>query len=337
MRALGALLYLIVFVGSDTFSQSPMLKTALDFLSLLTIEQRKEVVLSFESDDRLDWHYIPRSREGISLKQMSDVQRKAAHALLRAALSDKGYSKTLGVIELEAVLREIQGAYRDPDLYYFTMFGAPSSTAPWGWRFEGHHLSLNFSSVTNELVATTPAFFGANPAHVSTGPKAGLRVLKAEEELGRELVRSLDQTQSRRAIIAARAPADIVTGADEKVDIGKPEGLSVAAMTADQRSLLMQLVEEYVNNMRSEYADSFMARIGRGGIEKIHFSWAGGLEPGQGHYYRIHGPTFLIEYDNTQNNANHIHTVLRDIENDFGVDLLRRHYQTSPHHKKTGF
>ena len=337
MRATTALLCLMAFIICDTFSQTPMLKSALDFLSMLTIEQRKELVLPFESDYRFDWHYVPRSREGISLKRMSVEQRKAAHALLQAALSAKGYAKTLGIIDVEAVLREVEGAYRDPDLYYFTMFGTPSSASPWGWRFEGHHLSLNFSSVTSELVATTPAFFGANPAHVRSGPKAGLRVLKVEEDLGRELVRSLDQTQSRKAIIAARAPADIVTGADEKVDIGKPEGLQVSDMTADQRSLLMQLVEEYVNNMRPEYADSFMTRIGKARIEKIHFAWAGGMESGQGHYYRIHGPTFLIEYDNTQNDANHIHTVLRDIENDFGVDLLRRHYQTSPHHKKTGF
>ncbi|MBI3004673.1 MAG: DUF3500 domain-containing protein [Ignavibacteriales bacterium] len=311
-----------------------VVEAAIQFVNELDSELGTRARIAFEDDERLNWHFIPRRRKGVSLKEMNDRQRRAAHALLKSTLSERGYSKATAVIVLESVLREIEGRHRDPDLYYLTIFGAPSRIQPWGWRIEGHHLSVNYSSVTNKLVATTPTFFGANPANVRGGPHKGLRVLKFEEDLAKELVLSLDDRQRAKAIISARAPSDIITGSDREADIGKPSGIAASDMSHDQRALLMRLVEEYINNFRTEIADEYLAAIGKDGIEKIHFAWAGGTTEGEGNYYRIHGPRFVLEYDNTQDDANHVHTVWRDFKNDFGIDYLKRHYEISPHHKK---
>jgi len=306
-----------------------IVKAGILFLNELEPELKSKANFPFDSEERFNWHYVPRRRKGVSFKDMNDRQRAAAHTLLKSTLSVKGYSKTTGVIVLEGVLRELEGQFRDPDLYYFTIFGTPSEDSPWGWRVEGHHLSINYSSVTKELVATTPTFFGSNPAIVPNGPHKGLRVLKFEEAMARELVASFNGAQRSKAIIATRAPSDIITGADREADIGKPRGLPASDMNHDQRAMLMRLVEEYVCNFRSEIADEYLFDIGKDGIEKIHFAWAGGTAAGEPHYYRIHGPRFVLEYDNTQNDANHIHTVWRDIKNDWGEDLLKRHYQRS--------
>ncbi|MBI4430045.1 MAG: DUF3500 domain-containing protein [Ignavibacteriales bacterium] len=303
------------------------------FLNELHPHLKLKAIIPFESEERFNWHFVPRSRKGVSLKELNDRQRDAAHSLLKSALSEKGYSKATGVIVLESVLREIEGQFRDPDLYYLTIFGTPSESQPWGWRLEGHHLSANYSSVTKGLVATTPTFFGSNPAHVREGPHKGLRVLRLEEDLARELVLTLDNAQRAKTIISSRAPSDIITGSDREADIGKQRGLAASDMSHDQRAMLMRLVEEYINNFRSEIADEYLSNIGKDGIEKIHFAWAGRTTTGEPHYYRIHGPNFVLEYDNTQDDANHIHAVWRDFKNDFGIDYLTRHYESSPHHK----
>ena len=252
-------------------------------------------------------------------------------SLMRKALSRRGYDKATGVILLEGVLGEIEGSWRDPGLYFISVFGSPSATEPWGWRVEGHHLSLNFTSATGEVIATTPAFYGSNPALVSSGRHKDLRVLGDEEDLARELLSMMSSAQRQKAVLSDRAPSDIISGVEREIDLGTPKGIPVSEMTDEQRASLMRLIEEYVGNIRSEFADGAMARVGKAGIEKIHFARAGGEKKGEGHYYRIHGPTFLIEYDNTQNRANHIHSVWRDLENDFGEDLLRRHYKENAH------
>jgi hypothetical protein len=205
---------------------------------------------------------------------------------------------------------------------------------PWGWRLEGHHLSLNFSAVTSELVATTPAFLGTNPATIPFGKDRGKRILAQEEDLAFKLLNSFSREQRTQAIIATTAPRDIITGNDRKARMERFEGLPYSAMNALQQGLFLQLIGEYINNMREEIAQKQFARISGAGFERIHFAWAGMTEPGLPHYYRIHGPTFLIELDNTQDRANHIHSVWRDFENDFGEDLLKRHYETAPHHRK---
>lgn len=304
------------------------------FLATLRRELRREALLPYAGEDRRDWHYVPRRRRGVSLKQMNDAERAAAHSLLRTALSARGYEKTAGVFALEGILREIEtfGFRRDPELYWLTIFGSPSSSAPWGWRFEGHHLSLNFSSPTGALTATTPSFFGANPARVPEGePRAGWRLLAREEDAARRLLASLDARQRAVAVISPDAPGEILMVPD-RTEAPPPAGLAYARMTPSQRDLLLALIGEYVQNVTPAIAEAHWRRIRSAGLETVRFAWAGGASRGEGHYYRVQGPTFVIEYDNTQDEANHIHTVFRDLANDFGGDLLRRHYRESAHH-----
>ncbi len=310
-----------------------MLEAARAFLDLLDEDQAGRARFDFEDDERFNWHFVPRERNGLPLKDMTVEQRGAAHDLLRSTLSSQGYLKATSIMFLETVLREIEerGPRRDPEDYYVSVFGEPSADLPWGWRFEGHHLALNYSSAAGDL-AVTPAFMGANPERVPIGSAAGLRVLAGEEDLARALVRTLDSQQRRRAIISDTAPDDILTSNDRRPKLGDPEGLPAADMNADQRAALRQVVEEYVGNVAHGIAAAQMARIDEAGFENLHFAWAGSLEPDEPHYYRIHGPTVVFEYDNTQNDAQHPHSVWRDLTDDFGEDLLKKHYEESPHH-----
>ncbi len=334
-RGAGALFSLLLpaVVSAQSAPAVDPTSAAQGFLATLRPELRSECLLPFEGEERTTWSYLPGRRRGLPLKRMNEAERKEAHAMLRVALSARGYEKTAGVIELEEILRETEtfGAVtRDPELYYLAIFGTPGESA-WGWRFEGHHISLNFSSSTGRIVAATPAFLGANPARVPSGRRAGWRVLSVEEDLARQLLASLDEGQRRKALIAGSAPSDIILGPGRK-NVPDPAGVSWGELTEDQREILMRLVGAYVDNARAEVAAAEHARIEKAGLESIRFAWAGGTRVGEGHYYRIQGPTFVIEYDNTQNHANHVHSVFRDPENDFGGDLLRRHYAESPHH-----
>jgi hypothetical protein len=310
-----------------------MAEAASAFLAFLTPEQRSRAVFSLESEERLDWHYIPRDRNGLSLKEMDEPQKKMAYALLATGLSRHGYAKAMDVMALESVLGHLEGPDRrfprDPGLYYVTVFGKPSDESPWGWRMEGHHLSVNFLVVESRWIAPTPNFFGANPAQVPKGPLSGWRILAAEEDLARRLLASLDRGQRDRTIIDTVAPADIITEAEPRVKPDDPAGVAGADLGESQLQLLMDLVIEYTGRMPSDVADSQMNRIEKEGPRHIHFAWAGPEQEGKGHYYRLHGPSFLVEYDNTQNNANHIHTVWRDFRDDWGEDLLRTHYARS--------
>lgn len=300
------------------------------FLASLEPAQREKAALPFEAEDRTKWHFVPGPRKGLPLKEMNPPQRAAAHALLRTGLSSQGYLKATAIMSLDRVLREIEGNdSRDEELYYLAVFGAPDAAAPWGWRFEGHHLSLNFTPVTGAVVATTPLFLGANPAEVRTGPKAGLRVLAEEEDLARALLRSFDPEQRKAAVIAETAPADILLLPGRKDGLGLPQGLPGSRMNDAQKDLLGRLLCVYTTRNLPDHHGAGAVPWLVEGLDAIHFAWAGGAEPGQGHYYRLHGKSFVIEYDNTQNGANHIHTVWHDLRNDFGADLLRKHYEDS--------
>jgi hypothetical protein len=307
------------FAAAPAAQNAAMTRTAADFVAQLRPGLKAECVQPLESDDRLRWSYFPGRRKGIALKEMNAQERAAAFAMLRAALSSQGYAKTEGVIVLEGVLR------RDPDLYYLTLFGTPSPERPWSWRFEGHHISLHFSSATGRLVSETPAFFGADPARVSSGPHAGLRVLASEEDLAKKLLGTFDARQRRTAVVSGDAPSDIRFGPG-RPSVPEPAGLAAADMTEAQRTLLRELIAVYTGNLREDMARAQTAKIEKAGIEKVRFAWEGGATEGQGHYYRIQGPTFVIEYDNTQDRANHVHSVFRDLEDDFGGDALARHY-----------
>jgi hypothetical protein len=310
-----------------------MALAATAFLGSLSPEQRGKAQFDFVDAERLNWHFIPRERRGLSLKEMSEAQRTLAHALLQAGVSAGGYRKVQGIIELEKVLREMTGnaEMRDPERYFFSVFGTPSDRTPWGWRVEGHHLSLNFTITGSRMVATSPSFMGANPAKVATGSHKGLRVLAAEEDLAREFVTSLDASQRSLAILTADAPRDIITGNAATVDPLSPAGISVSALDPRQSRLLVRLLNEYLSRMADDLAAERRAQLERTDFSRVTFAWAGSIERGAPHYYRIQGPSFLVEYDNTQNNANHIHSVWRDFERDFGRDLLREHYRNAPH------
>jgi hypothetical protein len=303
-----------------------------DFLGALGPELRRQAIFPFNFEERRNWHYIPKARKGVPLNAMREPQRQAAMALLRAGLSERGYSQVEDIMWLETVLAQIE---RDPETYgplnyVFSVFGDPTGQDPWGWRVDGHHLSLNFTHMPGE-VAVTPAFFGANPATVEHGDHAGLRVLGPEEDLGRELICGLSEPQRTTAVIAERAFKDIITGPGREDSLRVPKGLALGAMAQAHRDLAMRLIEEFVGTMRPDAAEAERARIRERGLEYIRFAWAGSLEPRRPHYYRLHGPNLLIEYDNTQNEANHIHSVWHDPARDFGADLLRRHYDNMPH------
>jgi hypothetical protein len=313
-------------------SAEAMAAAARDFLAALAPEQRAKAALPFEGEQRLDWYFVPRARAGVPLKELGARQRGLAHAFLKAGLSQRGYAKATAIVDLENVLRELEGAaYRDPELYYFTVFGEPSEHGAWGWRVEGHHLSLNFTVVGGHMVATTPSFFGANPAEVRAGPRRGTRVLGAEEDIARELLGALDAKQQAQAIFAARALPDIVTFNEREVSPLEPVGVSAGEFDDRQKGLLVKLLEEYASAMPEDLARARLERVQRAGLGNVRFGWAGGAARGEPHYYRVQGPTFLVEYDNTQNGANHVHTVWRDFDGDWGRDLLREHYKNSPH------
>lgn len=324
----------VTSISAVSESQQMLLEMSSHFLNTLDSGRKEKVLLPFDDDERYNFNFIPMERNGLSLKDMNDQQRIAIHNLLQTALSAQGYLKVTGIMHLEDILHILEneelGIDRDPELYYITFFGDPSIDQPWGWRFEGHHISLNFTSVTNELFATTPAFLGSNPAEVRSGPYTGLRVLAQEEDLGRALVNSLSNDQLSKAIIMEEAPRDIITGTDRNVMLEQKEGLPASDMTDIQREMLWQIVGEYANNLKPSMANAQLEKILHTGFERLHFGWAGGLERNEPHYYRIHGPTVLFEYDNVQNNANHVHTLWRDLENDFGEDLLRMHYESAP-------
>ena len=300
-------------------------------IALFQGRARETLVLPFASGDRIDWHYVPRSRVGVSFADMDPQQREAVHRLLRAALSAIGHRKVVNIIELELVLRELEmfGLMRDPGKYFVAFFGSPDAKAPWGWRFEGHHLSLNFT-LRGDRVATSPSFFGANPALVAKGPKAGLRTLAAEEDEARKLLGMLDAAQRAAAVIDARPYGDIVTGARDKVSPLEDRGLQARAMNEAQRTQLRRLIDAHAESFEPALRAARLARTDEG-FDAIRFAWAGDTARGRPHYYRVQGAKFLIEYDASQGDGNHIHTVWRDFDGDFGRDLLREHHARFKH------
>jgi hypothetical protein len=273
------------------------------------------------------------------LKQMNADQQKLAWALLKTGLSDEGYSKATQISDLENVLRVVEKRpagdnYRDPEGYYVTIFGEIGSKDPWGWRFEGHHVSAQFSSLTGKVMSLTPLFMGSNPGVVRAEvPQKGKQLMRAETEQAFALLHSLNETQLTQATLTKKAFGNIMTGNSRRVSLERMDGLPYTDMTADQRRQFLDLLKLYVGRYRITLAKQQMDRIEKAGLEQLRFAWAGdtATDNSIGYYYRIHGPMLLIEYDNTQNNANHVHTVVRDLTNDFGDDLLREHYERAKH------
>ena len=348
--ALATALMALWFAGVTLNSQqaasrraaAAMTTAAQTFLAGLTPEQQKKATFALDTEERVRWNFIPTNmfpRQGLPIKEMTEPQRKLAHDLLKAGLGQRGYLTATSIMELETILHAIENSggrvgkqTRDPELYFFTVFGTPSAKTPWGWRVEGHHVSLHFSIANNAAVTSTPTFFGTNPAEVrEEGPKKGLRLLGPMEDAARALLATLDEAQKKTALIAGEAPTEIVTNTQLKFDPLSPAGIAGADLKPAQRDLLTKLLEAYTSQMADDIGAERLAKIRQAGFEKVAFAWAGPLEPGKQHYYRIQGPTFLVEYDNSQNNGNHVHSVWRDFAGDFGRDLLREHIKAVAH------
>ena len=299
------------------------------------LDEKEQTKLCFEFDDenREGWHFIPKQRPGLPIGDLTTEQYDLAMTLLQTALSHRGLETSKQIMSLESVLHEMENGNpkRDPARYNFYFFGKPSNEQPWGWRIEGHHLSINITIADGEVLSATPAFMGANPAEVRIGKRKGFRALAQQEDLGRKLVKQLTVEQKSIAIVNETAPRDVINGPGKKAERLEPLGIAASEMTDQQRTMLSELIDSYLNNFRSELSEVDRKKIEEAGFSKIHFAWAGMIQPGKPHYYRVQGPTFVLEFDNVQTKANHIHTVWRDTENDFGMNLLKLHYEQVPH------
>ena len=308
-----------------------MAEACTTFVRSLSDDQKGKATYQHGDGERVFWYYPPLNRHGIALRDMNVKQRELAYNMMASGLTEKSYEQAKLIIDHELVLGPLEKEadkvtfVRDPELYYFTIFGDPEGTGPWGWRTEGHHVSLHFSIWGDKVLSVTPFFFGANPAEVRKGPKSGLRILGSREDLAFELMNSLDAGQRHEAIIYDKAPLDILTYNSSKVSLPREEGLPAARMSGTQREILMSLISVYVGQVRADLSEERLDAIKEQGIDGFHFAWAGPTEKANEHYYRIHGGDFVVEFDNRQDGANHIHSVWRDIENDFAQDILRDH------------
>ena len=305
-----------------------MAAAARDFLSSLDPGQRGAAAFTLTDEERQNWHFVPMDRKGIPLSDLRPDQDHLVFGLLGTALGPEGWRKVTTIMSLEKILadQENNPIRRNPEKYYLAIFGEPKPGQPWGWRFEGHHLSLNFTIAADAGVSLTPSFLGANPGEVKDGPRAGLRALGDEEDFAFDLVRSLTPEQQKTAILPGEAPAELITNQERRVQALTPAGIAASALTDSQRALLWKVIGEYVNLYRPDLTATAQAALQKDG-GNLTFGWMGATQNGAPHYYRIQSPQFLFEYDNTQNNARHPHAVWRDFKGDFGADFLKSHYE----------
>jgi hypothetical protein len=330
--ALMACLSGVAYVAQQIEPAGTKMADAADkFLASLKPEQKAKATFDFDNTERTNFWFVPREdkqkrsiRKGLPLEDMTQDQQTAARELLRASTSASGYLKATTIMSLESILRELEktGPVRNPQWYFFTIFGKPSKSGKWGWRVEGHHLSLNFTLENGKVVSATPAFFGANPAKVKAGPRQGLETLPEAEHLAINLFKSLDDDQRKIALRDKAFPeieqANIVPG------VGAPQGLQAEKMNEKQRALLQQLIESYADRMPQEVRAAELEQVRQGGLNKVYFAFTGGTQAGEPHTYRVQGPTFVIEFINVQadsagNKANHIHSAWRNLQGDFGL------------------
>ena len=327
----------IVTAGAATMADNAeqtasMAKAATAFLETLTPDQRTAAMFPFDGEDRFDWHFIPRERKGVPLKTMTEAQQAAALALVQTSLSAEGYDKSERIRQLEQILYEREGRdIRDTELYFFMVFGEPSASGTWAWRYEGHHISHSWTVIDGTLSSTTPQFFGTNPAYVREGNRAGERVLGAEDYLARTLLGSLSGDDLEAALISDEAPRDILTSSEREAAMQDDVGVAYSQLDGNQQATLWALIEEYAVVQPAPISEERLSKVRAAGLGDIKFAWMGSVMAGEPHYYRVQGPTFLIEYDNVQNEANHVHSVWRDFDGDFGRDLLAAHYREFPH------
>ena len=352
---------------ATAISPANMQQAALDVRDALDEKQRQSMLFRLDDDaTRTDWGYFPRNFHGLPLGAMDAKQQKLTHRLVSHALSLHAYAKVTTIIALDNVLDVIENrmmpAIRDPGRYFVSIFGDPTSP-PWAFQFEGHHVSLNFMLGANGVVSPTPLFLGSNPAEIEHSGTAVLRVCGEEEDAGRELLLSLDNEHRAQAVICEEAPPDFVlmnhAHVPQRMIIGeafalaqvrerfdemsathkqaltfekaRAAGLPASAMTLAQRERLDALLAVYVERLPEDLARIERAKLEAAGIDQVHFAWAGSERRREGHYYRLQGPSLLVEYDNTQDGANHVHAVWRDPDGDFGTEILRAH--ATQHHR----
>ncbi len=334
-------LFIFLAITNVQCTAQHLSEKATNFLNTLSPELKSQALFSLSDSERMNMNYVPIERKGPTFHDFNDKQKQAALELLKASLSSQGYHKSTEIMQLENVLYMMENnttkkpegkTHRDPLNYHLCIFGKPSPNDFWGWRFEGHHISLNFTSTNGKIVSSTPSFFGSNPGIVQIDQDKGKEVLKSETDIGFKLINSLTPAQLKVAIISDVAPGDIITGNKRKVENIETDGIQYSSLTADQKKIFMVLLDVFISNYELNFAKAFMDKIKKAGIDNLYFAWSGALKPGIGNYYRIYGPVLLIEYDNTQNHANHVHTVVRDLTNDYGEDILREHYKAD-HHK----
>ncbi|MDN3203948.1 DUF3500 domain-containing protein [Algoriphagus sediminis] len=306
------------------------------FLNSLSETQKAKALLDFNHEAKTEWHFFPGTmyeREGLVFSDLSEDQREKLFALLQSYLSKSGLEKTKAIMGLEAVLREFSGdsVLRNPENYHLAFYGDPLNDDVWAWSFEGHHVSLNYT-IAGDKVTATPRFFGSNPARIPSGPREGERVLKEEEDLGFALINSMSEEQLEKAIFREESYREIVTINKSVVDPLDPVGLSFEELNSKQQDALIKIIDLYLSALPNKLNQERRKVIQDEGFDHIHFGWVGAKELGSAHYYRVQGLSFLIEFDNSQNGANHVHTVWRDFEGDFGRDILVEHYLNSPHH-----
>lgn len=325
----------LVFLNHSASSAHDVSKEMCDaanlFLKSLDEAQTKSISFPIEDPLRKDWQFIPMDRKGLGLKSMKPHQRGLAMSLVQTALSHRGFATSMQIMSLEQVLADLEKnpVKRDPEKYHVFLFGQPSTTSSWGWRIEGHHLSITVTAVQTEdgqQIFTNPSFFGSNPAEVRSGPMQGTRALGDIEDAARDLVKQLSVEQKSMAVLAGKAPRDVINGPGLAAKTLEPIGISIGKLRQNQRAMLANVLNLYLGKFRNELMEDDRKQIEDAGHD-LSFAWIGEIQKGKPHYFRIQGPTFVMEYDNTQNNANHVHIVWRDLKNDFGEDALRRHYE----------
>lgn len=334
-RCFSFLIFCLAFIAPAAAQNAVGKATA--FIQLLDNAQRNKALYPFDTVERYRYNFVPQEdRKGISLNELNDMQEKAVMDLLRSCLTKETVLKVNDIMQLDNILKELEKRkpedhYRDPRKYFVTIFGIPSANTIWGWRFEGHHVSFHFSANKNQLVAGTPGFLGSNPAIVLSGPQKGKEALKEESDNGFKLLHALSAEELKKALTDTLVPAEIITNANRQAMIENPSGIRYNELSPANQQLLLQLIKVYIQRYTKLFADDMLKEIQAAGLDKLWFTWIGNTthELGKPHYYRIQGPTIIIEYDCIQNNANHIHTVVRDLKTDFGGDLLLEHYRQS--------
>ena len=334
-----------VRASPETMAVAPeMARAARALQESLPAGQRDQMSYEFADPERYDLRLAPFSLEGLEMVDMDSAAQARLGDLLAVSLGPVGYKKAEEVRALEAEVERQEAWYRKifvglfgstgDQAYFLSLYGDPVRDQPWGYRFDGHHLSVNFTAVEG-VVSPTPLFLGAEPRTIpegGIGGPVGLRVLAHEEDRARELYESLDAAQREKATLELQLGRGLFVGSGERVDPDlRPVGIAAADLTEDQKKRLVALLDTYFQNVAPALGARAKARMEAAGIDSLHFAWAGATTPGAEIYYRVHGPTLLIEFDNTTDDAEHIHTLWRDPSNDFGRDLLRQHYESGHH------